>query len=128
MTKGILKKNNVKYDNEEQIISELSGGNIQKIIIGRSVEVENIKLLIADEPSTGMDVGAKHDVYVKLRELADNDNIGVIFISSELEELMLTCDRIYIFAEGNIIECVERRDFDKATIVEMAIRGSKDAK
>lgn len=127
MTLDILKKNFVKYDNADQSISELSGGNIQKVIIGRSVEVEGIKLLVTDEPTTGMDVGAKHDVYLKLRSLADDDNIGVIFISSELEELMMTCDRIYIFADGNIILCVERSNFDKAAIVEAAIRGEKYA-
>lgn len=121
----ILKKNFVKYNNLNQPISELSGGNIQKVIIGRSVEVEGIKLLITDEPTTGMDIGAKHDVYLKLRSLADKDNIGVIFISSELEELMLTCDRIYIFAEGSIVQCFERKDFDKAMIVEAAIRRVK---
>lgn len=121
--RDVLKKNNVKYLNESQEISKLSGGNIQKIIIGRSVEVEGIKLGIFDEPTNGMDVGAKHEVYQQIRRLADVRNIAVLFISSELEELLMTCNRIYVFSDGNIIRSFERKDFDKAKIVETAIRG-----
>ncbi len=119
----ILKKYNVKHRSAFQLIKELSGGNIQKVIIGRSVESENCKLLIADEPTNGMDVGAKHEVYLQLRRLADKENMGVIFISSELIELLNVCDRICVFAGGDIIASYRRSEFDKSRILETAVRG-----
>ena len=122
-TLKVLSENNVKYRNWAQPIKELSGGNIQKIIIGRSVAIDGIKLLIADEPTTGMDVGAKNEVYMQMRSLADERDIAVAFISSELEELLIVCDRIYTFAQGNTVQYFDRKSFDKAKILESAIRG-----
>lgn len=119
----VLEKNKVKHRNAFQSIKELSGGNIQKVIIGRSVALDSIKLLIADEPTTGMDVGAKNEVYMQMRNLADNMDIGVAFISSELEELLIVCDRIYTFANGSAVQFFERKSFDKARILESAVRG-----
>lgn len=124
-TDEVLAKNNVKYTDRQQAISELSGGNIQKIIIGRAVEVDRCRLLIADEPTVGMDVGAKYEVYHRLRALADREDYCVIFISSELEELIATCDTIAVFAEGSIIDTFRRADFDKTKILETAVRGVK---
>lgn len=124
-TLKILTDNNVKYTNMNQAISGLSGGNMQKVIIGRSVAVDGLKLLILDEPTTGMDVGAKHQIYLKIRDLVEQKNIGVMFISSELDELLATCDRIYVFAGGNCVDGFERQHFDKRQILETAIRGRR---
>ena len=121
--KSVLEKNKVKYQSQMQPISSLSGGNMQKVIIGRSIEVKNIKLLIVDEPTTGMDVGAKNEIYIHLRELADHENLGIAFISSELEELLSVCDRLYVFADGNIVNHFVRESFNKKDILESAIRG-----
>lgn len=121
----ILKENNVKYSSRRQAISELSGGNIQKIIIGRAVAVEGCHFVVVDEPTTGMDIGAKHEVYHHLRELADKEDKCVLFISSELEELLGVCDRLYVFADGNIVDCFLRKDFVKSTILDTAVRGRK---
>ncbi|MEG0145406.1 MAG: ATP-binding cassette domain-containing protein, partial [Clostridia bacterium] len=118
----VLQENKVKYSDPKQAIRELSGGNIQKIIVGRSLNVENISLLIMDEPTTGLDLGAKHDVYVVARRLADEDRISSIFISSELNELLSVCNRIYIFANGNVTGMVERESFDKEYILNAAFR------
>ena len=120
----VLKKNYVKYSSPHQAISELSGGNMQKIIIGRSIEIENCRLLALDEPTTGMDVGAKNEIYIHLRELVEKENMSVAFISSELDELLIVCDRIYIFAGGDVIDEFRRETgFDKNVILETAIRG-----
>lgn len=124
-TTEVLNKNNVKYTSTNQTISDLSGGNIQKVIIGRSVETEGIKLLILDEPTVGMDIGAKNEVYKKCRSLAEENDIALMFISSELEELLVVCNKIYVFANGNVIDCFRRKDFIKARILETAIRGKK---
>lgn len=122
MALKVLRENKVKYSSHKQSIRELSGGNIQKIIIGRSMQVENVSLLIMDEPTTGLDLGAKHDVYVVARKLADEDRVSSIFISSELNELLSVCNRIYIFADGNVTGVVERENFDKEYILNAAFR------
>lgn len=118
----VLRKNKVKYYSSGQMISGLSGGNIQKIIIGRSIEVAGIRLLILDEPTVGMDIGAKHGVYEQVRSFAEEKPSGVAFISSELDELLAVCDTIYVFAGGNIIQGFHRSEFEKAKILEAAIR------
>ena len=123
-TREVLKENNVKHASIAQPISDLSGGNMQKLIIGRSVKIDHIRMLIFDEPTVGMDVGAKHEVYLQCRQLADKDLLCV-FISSELEELLTVCDRICVFAKGDIVDTFDRKEFDKARILETAIRGHK---
>lgn len=125
----ILSGNDVKYNSLGQAISSLSGGNIQKIIIGRSIAIENISLLILDEPTNGIDVGAKFEIYQKVRQLTDTEEeekrIGVLFISSEIDELLNVCDKIYVFADGNIIQGFERSSFDKQKILSVAVRGKR---
>ena len=112
-----------------QAISGLSGGNIQKIIIGRSIAIENIKLLILDEPTNGIDVGAKFEIYQRVRQLTDNEDpekrIGVMFISSEIDELLNVCDKIYVSADGDVIQGFDRKDFNKQDILSVAVRGKK---
>lgn len=127
----VLQKNDVKYNSAQQAISSLSGGNIQKIIIGRSIAIDNIKLLILDEPTNGIDVGAKFEIYQKVRQLADNPDpekrIGVMFISSEIDELLNVSDKIYVFSEGNIVTSFNRDEFrapdGKSKILSVAVRG-----
>lgn len=121
----VLKKNGTKYWSKAQLISELSGGNMQKIIIGRSVEVENLKLLTVDEPTAGLDLGAKSEIYLKIRNLADNLGKSVVFISSELEELIKVCNRMYIFYDGDIVKELKREEFDRETILGYALGGVK---
>ena len=122
-TDKVLKKNDTKYRNVSQLITELSGGNIQKIIIGRSVEVDNLKLLTVDEPTAGLDLGAKSEIYLKIRRLADQLDKSVIFISSELEELIKVCDRLYIFYNGDVVKEVKRGEVDRETILSYALGG-----
>lgn len=121
---GVLKANGVRYSSQDQIISQLSGGNIQKIIIGRSIAVENCSLIILDEPTNGLDLGAKHDVYLKARNLAEEGKKGVIFITSEIDELFSVCNRVYVFAFGDIVQEFKREQFDKEKILEAAFRTS----
>ncbi len=120
----VLDKNLVRYMSSGQLMLELSGGNMQKVIIGRSVEVEALKLLILDEPTVGMDLGAKSEIYTKIRSLADEKEIGVLFISSELEELISVCDRIYVFYRGDSIAMFRRADFNKEQILSYAVKGA----
>ncbi len=120
----VLKKHDVKYSSLRQDITGLSGGNMQRVIIGRSIEVENLKLLVLDEPTAGLDLGAKHEVYLKIRKLADEDNKSVIFISSELDELLSVCDRIYVFFAGNVAKEFKHKEFNKMNIISATVGGS----
>ena len=95
---------------------------MQKVIIGRSIEVENLKLLILDEPTTGMDIGAKYEIYRKIVSLAHDNGVSIVFISSELDELMAVCDRLYIFNDGNAVRSFPRASFNKTELLETAVR------
>lgn len=91
---------NIKAPTIEQKAINLSGGNQQKVVLGKWIFTEP-EILILDEPTRGIDVGAKYEVYTIINELADQGK-SVIFISSELPELLGICDRIYTLSEGRI--------------------------
>lgn len=88
----------IKCASVEQNITELSGGNQQKVLIGKWLAAEP-EVIIFDEPTRGIDVGSKAEIYRILRRLADEGK-GVIMVSSELPELMFICDRIVVFSRG----------------------------
>nr|AFV25728.1 sugar transporter [Alkalihalobacillus alcalophilus ATCC 27647 = CGMCC 1.3604] len=90
----------IKCSSIYQNITELSGGNQQKVIIGRWLAAGS-NLFIFDEPTRGIDVGAKSEIYKIMRELADK-GVGVLVVSSELPELLAVCDRIAVFQEGEL--------------------------
>jgi len=125
LTLNILKVNEVKYSRVDDAVTRLSGGNQQKVVIGRSIALKDIKLLILDEPTTGIDVGAKRGIYERVRRLAKDKNLSIVFISSELDELLTVVDRIYVMADGNVIECFKSDAFDRLNILETAVRGRK---
>lgn len=84
----------------DQLTVELSGGNQQKVILGKWM-ASDVQLLIFDEPTKGIDVGTKSEIYKLMRGLADR-GIGVIVVSSEMTELLGLCDRIAVMADGRI--------------------------
>ena len=90
----------IKCTSLEQLTAQLSGGNQQKVILGKWMAA-GVKLLIFDEPTKGIDVGTKSEIYKLMRSLADN-GIGVIVVSSEMPELLGLCDRIAVMAGGRI--------------------------
>jgi D-allose transport system ATP-binding protein len=90
----------IKCATTDQIITELSGGNQQKVILGRWM-ASKPKVIIFDEPTKGIDVGTKSEIYKLMRNLAEQ-GIGVMVVSSELPELLSTCDRIIVFNSGKI--------------------------
>lgn len=111
----------LKFANINQNISQLSGGNKQKIVIGRWISHEEVKVLIMDEPTQGIDVGAKYEVYTIIRHHAEKREAGVLFISSELPELIGVCDRIYVFKEGTIAGELSREEFDAEKVLQFAL-------
>ena len=91
---------NIKCRDVDQNITELSGGNQQKVILGKWMAAES-KVIIFDEPTKGIDVGSKSEIYVLMRRLA-SEGKGVIMVSSEMPELLSVCDTICVFRDGEI--------------------------
>ncbi len=90
----------IKCRDIDQNITELSGGNQQKVILGKWL-AGGSELIIFDEPTKGIDVGSKSEIYILMRKLADEGK-GVLVVSSELPELLSVCDRIIVFREGRV--------------------------
>ena len=101
----------IKWASDTQLTKNLSGGNQQKVILGKWISA-GVKVLIFDEPTKGIDVGTKSEIYKMMRRLAEN-GIIVIVVSSEMPELLAVCDRIMVMAEGKV-----RGEFDIAEATE----------
>lgn len=99
---------NIKSPSVLSVVGQLSGGNQQKVVLSKWINV-NPDVLILDEPTRGIDVGAKYEIYLIIQRLAAEGK-GIIVISSELPELIGICDRIYAIAEGRITGEVLRKD------------------
>ena len=123
LVKTILDKSSLslKYSNINQDVQVLSGGNQQKVVIGRWISKDHMSILILDDPTNGIDVGTKFEIYKMIRNLAEEKSVGVIFISSELPELIGVCDRLYVFKEGRISGELSREEFDDEKILSMAL-------
>ena len=109
---------------QNKLIRNLSAGNKQKVGIVAAMLLRP-KVLILDEPTRGIDVGAKRGIYRRVRALAEEKDLGIVCISSELDELLSIADRIYVMANGNVVDCFKRADFNKLNILETAVRGRK---
>jgi ribose transport system ATP-binding protein len=109
-------------DAEHQLASNLSGGNQQKVVFGKWV-MNDPKIFILDEPTRGVDVGAKFEIYSIIVDLAKTGS-AVLFISSEIEELIGTCDRILVLKDGRISGEVAQSEFDQEKILELALGGN----
>ena len=102
----------------EQEIGNLSGGNQQKVMIGRWLAT-NPKVLILDEPTRGVDVGAKSEIYSIMNELA-KQGMSIIMISSEMPEIINMSDRIYVMANGKVRGCLDHTEVTQETIMKLA--------
>ena len=108
----------VKCPSNESVISLLSGGNQQKVIIGKWL-LTNPDILILDEPTRGIDVGAKAEIYKLIGTMAQEGK-GIIIISSELPELFGVCDRLLVMHQGRIVAEYARDEFDEKKIMQSA--------
>lgn len=116
----VTKMLNVACASMDQPVGSLSGGNQQKIVISKYID-RNIKVLILDEPTRGIDVGAKDQIYEIINDLCKS-GMSVIVISSEIPELQLVCDRICVMSEGKVTSMIERSEFtDSDNILRNAI-------
>jgi len=109
---------NIKTPNLLQQVINLSGGNQQKVVLAKSLAAES-DVLIFDEPTRGIDVGAKQEIYHLMTELADN-GIAILMISSDMEELLGMSDRIIVLCEGELAGEVQKENFNQHTILDLA--------
>ena len=118
-----LKSIDVKAPSMDADVSALSGGNQQKIVMSRSL-LSNPILIIADEPTQGVDVGARAEIYKILRQTAEG-GIPVIVNSSDTKELEGLCDRVYVMSRGHIVSTLEGSDITESKMVAAAISSTK---
>ena len=113
-----IRKLNIKTPTMDQIINNLSGGNQQKVLIARWLLAQP-KILILDEPTRGIDVGAKAEIYRLISELA-NRGVAIIMVSSELPEILGMSDRIMVMHGGRITGILSKEEADQETILSLA--------
>jgi ribose transport system ATP-binding protein len=116
--------NNIKTPSPEMKAANLSGGNQQKVVLAKWLTLSP-KVLIFDEPTRGIDVGAKSEIYALIRKLAA-EGVSVIAISSEMEEVLGISDRIAVMHEGRITGILERDQFTEEAVMRLATGGSSN--
>ena len=119
-TRWVIDSMRVKTPSEKTQIRTLSGGNQQKVIIGRWLLTEP-EVLLLDEPTRGIDVGAKYEIYQLIIDLA-NKNKGVIMVSSEMPELLGICDRILVMSNGRVAGIRDVKDITQEEIIELSAK------
>lgn len=107
-----------KTPGQEQMIGNLSGGNQQKVMIGRWLATDP-KILILDEPTRGVDVGAKAEIYTIMNELV-KQGMSIIMISSELPEIINMSDRVYVMNDGRVTGCLDHESVTQEGIMQLA--------
>ena len=118
ITQEFIDKMQTKTPSHEQRVSNLSGGNQQKVMIGRWLATKP-KVLILDEPTRGVDVGAKAEIYEIMNELT-KQGVAIIMVSSELPEIINMADRIYVMYDGRITGCIDYENISQEAIMKLA--------
>ncbi|MED4784890.1 sugar ABC transporter ATP-binding protein [Brevibacillus choshinensis] len=119
----MVQKLAVKVPNVKHLVKNLSGGNQQKVVVGKWL-LTDPKLLILDEPTRGIDVGAKAEIYKMIRELAD-EGIAIIMVSSELPEVLGVSDRIIVMKDGKIAAEIPQELANEEALVRYALGGTQ---
>jgi ribose transport system ATP-binding protein len=118
LAERFVEKMKIRLASVAQKANSLSGGNQQKVLISKLLSVSP-KVIIMDEPTRGIDIGSKAQIYYLLRSLA-SEGIGVIMISSELPEIIGVCDRVAVMYEGRVCGILEGEDVNERSIIRMA--------
>jgi ABC-type sugar transport system ATPase subunit len=119
VTSHYIDRLRIKVSTPEQVVRNLSGGNQQKVVLGKWLAIRP-KLLILDEPTRGIDVGAKAEVHKIIAELADA-GVAILMISSELPEVLHVSDRILVLHEGRLTANLTRQEASEETIMRAAV-------
>jgi len=118
MAEKQMKDLSIKAPSMEMMILKLSGGNQQKVVLAKWL-VKDLKILILDEPTRGVDVGAKYQIYEIMTKMAKS-GMAIVMISSELPELIAMCDRMYVMAEGRITAELTGDELNEANMMKAA--------
>ncbi|HEV2764293.1 MAG TPA: ATP-binding cassette domain-containing protein, partial [Pyrinomonadaceae bacterium] len=119
--KEVCKRLNVKAPSVEVRAANLSGGNQQKVVLAKWLSLEP-KVLIFDEPTRGIDVGAKAEIYELMRKLAES-GVAIIMISSDMEEVINVSDRVAVMHEGRVTGVLTREECTEENIMRLAVGG-----
>ena len=125
ISEKMVKDLNVKTPSDEQIVRLLSGGNQQKVVLGKWLAQEP-KVLFLDEPTRGIDVGAKAEIYGLMEALAKT-GVAILFVSSEMEEILGMSDRALVMHEGRLTGELQRSELSEEAIMRLATGQTKEA-
>ena len=114
----------IKARSIEQRAATLSGGNQQKVVVSKCLNAES-SILIMDEPTRGIDVGAKEEIHKIIRDLA-GEGVAIMIFSCEYPEIVNLCDRIFLLSEGEIVRVLDNKDVDAEQIMHIITRGRRN--
>jgi ribose transport system ATP-binding protein len=109
----------IKTPSIESTVTNLSGGNQQKVVLAKWLSLKP-RLILFDEPTRGIDVGAKAEIYSLMRKLAD-EGVAIIMISSDMEEILANSDRIAVMREGQITGILAHGEFSEEAVMRLAV-------
>jgi ribose transport system ATP-binding protein len=125
ITSEMIRVLGVKTPSHEQIVRYLSGGNQQKVVLGKWLAMKP-EILLLDEPTRGIDVGAKREIYGLMEKLAKS-GVAILFVSSEMEEILGMADRVLVMHEGRITGELSREEITEETVMQLATGGEQVA-
>ncbi|MFE2009069.1 sugar ABC transporter ATP-binding protein [Streptomyces sp. NPDC059491] len=115
----------LRPDNPEALVGTLSGGNQQKAVLARWL-LRGCKVLLLDEPTRGVDIGARAELYAVIRRLAD-EGLAVLLVSSEVPEVLGLADRVLVVREGTVVHAADARELDEHRVLDLVMEGSPTA-
>jgi ribose transport system ATP-binding protein len=113
---------NVRPDDPRRVVRTLSGGNQQKVLLARWL-LRRCRLLVLDEPTRGVDVGARAELYRLIRNLADS-GVGVLLVSSEIPEVLGLADRVLVLREGRVVHAGPAQEIDEPAVLDLVMAGA----
>lgn len=125
VSKEVVEKLHTKCSSVREEVNNLSGGNQQKVLLGKWIFAQP-EILLLDEPTRGIDVGAKYEIYCIINQLAEEGK-SVLVISSEMPEILGICDRIYVLSEGKIVGEMTQKEASQEAIMTCIVQNQKGA-
>jgi ribose transport system ATP-binding protein len=121
-TDEMIKALSIKTPSATQIVQYLSGGNQQKVVLGKWLALKP-RILLLDEPTRGIDIGAKHEIYELMERLA-KEGLAILFVSSEMEEILGMSDRTIVMHEGRVSGELSREELSEENVMQLATGGT----
>ncbi len=121
LAQQFVEKLQIKIRDVDQEVADLSGGNQQKVVLAKWLTT-NCRVMLLDEPTRGIDVGAKVEIYRLINELACS-GMGIVLISSEMMEIIGLCDRVIVIREGQVAGVLQKPEITEVNLMRMAVQG-----